>query len=268
MRLVKGFCAAILLGAAILGAPPVARAAESVALPGWCPKAAQDRSVSRDPQFRALSDKLRRRETIVLVAIGSSSTEGSDLSDQGLAYPAQLEQRLNGLFGERSFRVLNKGKGGETLPETVARFASDVTAQKPDLVIWQLGVNDVVRSVDPALSALSIARGFAELSKIEAPVVLMDMQVAPRVLKSATLDATRKLLGSMARRHEAMLWSRFDLMDGILRRGAASIEDLVKPDELHMTVPMHACAGAALADAIAAYLPQRGGIEISSVGGP
>jgi lysophospholipase L1-like esterase len=136
----------------------------------------------------------------------------------------------------------------------VKRFADDVAPVKPDLVIWQLGANDIVRNVDPETVSHGVAEGMAQLETIGAPVVLMDSQVAPAVSASPVLQPVQSVLKAAAERHGAMLWSRFALMQGILEARLAEDTDLIKPDRLHMTVPMHVCTGEVLAEAIAAHL--------------
>jgi hypothetical protein len=44
-------------------------------------------------------------------------------------------------------RVLNRGIGGEDAREMLARFERDVLAQKPDLLLWQLGTNVLVQDL-------------------------------------------------------------------------------------------------------------------------
>lgn len=255
-----GLSAALL---SVCGSVPASGAQEAVR-PAWCPVSSVDRGPVSPIQYRKLAEKLQQRNPIRLVAIGSSSTEGSDLADRQQAYPLQLERRLNTLFGAGSFVVMNKGRGGETMPETIARFESDVEGESPDLVIWQLGVNDVVRLQDLAVSASNVESGLRKLDLIGAPVILMDMQFAPKVVQSAALQPMRTLLGEASARRDAVLWSRFDLMRGIVDKGDAAITDLIKADELHMTPAMHACTGMVLAEAIAANIPQRVGQDLAS----
>ncbi len=224
------------------------------ARPAWCPSKHAGIAVGAPLQLSALSAKLRDGAGVKVVAIGSSSTEGSDLPDQLLAYPTQLQRQLAARLGHGRVKLVNKGRGGETMIETVARFSTDVANEKPDLVIWQLGVNDVVRGQEPSVSERTIEDGMLQLRRLGAPVVLMDMQLAPRVTASAQLPNMKKLLKSAAQKHQALLWSRFDLMDGIVRSGSAQLADLVKPDDLHMTVAMHVCTGAVLADVLAESL--------------
>lgn len=204
-----------------------------------------------------LSAKVRRGEALTIIAIGSSSTEGSDLPDKTLAYPTHLQRQLTVRLGTGLVRVLNKGRGGETMTETVSRFQGDVAGERPDLVVWQLGVNDVVRGKDMAESARNIENGMSILKTIGAPVVLMDMQLAPRVTASAQLPMMRTMLKNAAAKFDAVLWSRFDLMDKIVKSGDAKIADLIRHDGLHMTVPMHVCTGIVLADMIADGVSQR-----------
>ena len=224
--------------------------------PEWCP-AARPADTSTSGQFRKLAAKIQRGETIKLVAIGSSSTEGSDLADKRLAYPTHLEHRLNTLLGLEAVKVVNKGRGGENIFEAVARFQRDVVAEAPDLVVWQLGTNDIVRNIDTDLLKTSVDMGLSLLAQGEVPVVMMDSQIAPRVMLSAQREPIDRMIREAASRHGAMLWSRFDLMRSIIARGDAGQPDLIKADGLHMTVPMHVCTGAVLGEAIAASLRGR-----------
>ncbi len=200
--------------------------------------------------FTALARKHAERRTITIVAIGSSSTAGSDLPDPKLAYPAHLEAWLNARHGAAQFKVINKGKGGEGIVETAARFADDVIALKPDLVIWQLGANDIVRNVDLTAAEASVEKGLAELAAAGVPVLMMDSQAAPRVQAGANREAVDRMLRVAARKHQLPYWSRYELMSAILASGAAKPVDLTKADDLHMTVAMHVCTAAALGDAM------------------
>ncbi len=244
--------------AALCGAFPAARAETPASdiRPEWCP-AVRPEDVSTSDQFRKLAAKINRGETIKLVAIGSSSTEGSDLADKRLAYPTHLEHRLNTLLGAKAVKVVNKGRGGENILEAVARFQRDVMAEEPDLVIWQLGTNDIVRNIDADLLKTSVDMGLSLLAQGQVPVVMMDSQIAPRVMLSAQRGPIDRMIREAASRHGAMVWSRFELMRSIIARGTVDQPDLIKADDLHMTVPMHVCTGSVLGETIAASLRGR-----------
>ena len=65
---------------------------------------------------------------------------------------------------------------------TAVRFATDVVAAHPDLVLWQVGTNSVLRDHPLKPHAALLHEGIAELKAAGADVVLMDMQYAPQVL--------------------------------------------------------------------------------------
>src|SRR5215475_12317314 len=74
-----------------------------------------------------------------VVAIGSSSTVGEPPSIK--PYPERLESFLRELYPKAGVSVVNKGIIGEEAPAELRRFGRDVMAEKPDLVIWQVGTN-------------------------------------------------------------------------------------------------------------------------------
>jgi hypothetical protein len=82
---------------------------------------------------------------LTIVAVGSSSTVGTASNDKTKVYPAALQAALSRFWPKADVKVFNKGKGGETMSATIARFETDVLPLKPSLVVWQLGVNDVLR---------------------------------------------------------------------------------------------------------------------------
>ncbi len=248
----------ICFAAALCGSLGPARAELPLAetKPEWCP-AASPAAVPISEQFRKLTAKIQRGETIKLVAIGSSSTEGSDLADKRLAYPTHLEHRLNALLGSKAVKVVNKGRGGENILDAVARFQRDVIGEAPDLVIWQLGANDIVRGLDVGMLRASVDMGLSLLAQDQIPVVLMDSQSAPRVVVAPLREPIDRMIREAASHHGAMLWSRFELMRSILAHGGAGQPDLIRADGLHMTVPMHVCTGAVLGEALAQKLRGR-----------
>jgi acyl-CoA thioesterase-1 len=89
--------------------------------------------------------RIARHEGLTVVAIGSSSTEGIGASTPAATYPSRVAAELARRLPRQSVTVLNKGVGGETAIEMLARFDRDVFAQNPDLVIWQAGTNSVLR---------------------------------------------------------------------------------------------------------------------------
>lgn len=87
-----------------------------------------------------------------IVALGDSLTAGLGV-DEHDAYPARLERRLQA--DGHNFRVINAGVSGETTSGTLSRLEWVLT-MKPDIVILEIGANDGLRGIDPAVPAKNI----------------------------------------------------------------------------------------------------------------
>src|SRR5262245_21285561 len=69
---------------------------------------------------------IRHGKALIIVAIGSSSTQGVGASDQAHTYPARLAEELRHRWAHLVVTVVNKGIGGDTAPKVLARFPRDV----------------------------------------------------------------------------------------------------------------------------------------------
>lgn len=120
-----------------------------------------------------------------IVAIGSSSTTGLWMLDPAKTYPQVLRRELSRLHPGITVSVINSGRVGDTIPGNLARFQRDVFAHRPDLVIWQLGTNDVAWGGHVDGLKARLLQGIQALKASGADVILMDLQFAPQVLRSA-----------------------------------------------------------------------------------
>jgi hypothetical protein len=155
---------------------------------------------------------------IKIVAIGSSSTEGVG----GIApYPHRLAMAMRTRFKEHHpalmIDVLNRGRGGQEAPLELQRFDTDVIAEAPSLVIWQVGTNAIFRPKDFTVedTAEKIATGLAQLGSQPMDVVLMDSQYAPAVTGDDKIDLAERmmsLIAAAADKAGVNLFRRFDLM--------------------------------------------------------
>ena len=91
------------------------------------------------------AQRLVSEEPITIVAIGSSSTAGAGASSAAASYPNRLAVELKQHFPNHSITVINRGVGGEEFGDMLKRFDTGVLAEHPDLVLWQLGTNSVIR---------------------------------------------------------------------------------------------------------------------------
>jgi lysophospholipase L1-like esterase len=163
------------------------------------------------------------------------------------------------------------------VPEELTRLGRDVLAEHPDLVVWQVGTNAVLRRDDLSADEQLISRGVASMKESGIDIVLMDLQYAPRVLARPAYAEMERLIAEIARRTQVGLFRRFEIMKELDRTQQLAPASMVGPDGLHMTDAGYACLAYQLADALAsdwrshdklAKSPQRSPDTIAGVGRP
>ena len=177
---------------------------------------------------------------VKIVAIGSSSTFGEPSIKP---YPARLEEFLRAEYHKPDITVINKGVSGQEAPVELLRFDRDVIAEKPDLVIWQVGTNAVWQSPDnipPPPSFLQTTRAIQDgLAKLrddapQADVVLMDLQYLPGVLTPAKRDkaiAMVEMMSEIAREAGVNVFRRFAFMKGLLQVEQFPLDRMTSPTD-------------------------------------
>jgi lysophospholipase L1-like esterase len=200
------------------------------------------------PHLRA---SLAARAEGVIVALGSSSTEGVMASDPGHSYPAILQADLAALWPAAHIAVINRGVGGQDAPEELARMQADAIAVRPQLVIWQVGANGAMRDASPDVFRSMVAEGVAHLRAAGIDVILMDNQRSPRIIAAADHVALEAALAQVAVTSGANLFSRGRLMDAWSQAGDAPAE-FIATDGLHHNDLGYRCVADALAAEIAA----------------
>jgi acyl-CoA thioesterase I len=196
--------------------------------------------------------QITRDRRLTIVALGSSSTSGVGASAPARSYPSRLEADLRRLLPTVAVRVVNRGIGGEEVPQMLARLDRDVLPLHPDLVIWQLGTNAVLHHYDPQGEAPLIARGIARLERHDADVVLMDLQYAPRVVALPAYRAMERVIAAAAARAHVGLFRRFQIMQAWRKERPADPPQMIGRDGVHMNDRGYGCIAADLAAALAA----------------
>ncbi len=199
------------------------------------------------------SAALQANSPLRIVAIGSSSTRGLWQTDPALTYPGMLKSEMERLKPGLQVVITNSGRNADTIPGNVARFERDVLAHKPDLVIWQIGTNDITWLQSGDSLTDKIVAGIRQLKAKGTDVVLMDQQYAPVILASNYSKMQASIIEA-ARRENVPLFSRFDLMRRAVE-GGLPITALTSMDGLHSSADGYACVGRALARAIIAAMP-------------
>jgi lysophospholipase L1-like esterase len=198
-----------------------------------------------------VANRLIAGEPVVIVAFGSSSTQGYGSTAPEFTYPNRLAAQLRRKYPTADITVINAGKGGEDAPEMMKRLQTAVIDLRPDLVIWQVGTNAVLRNLDPAETAKLVEEGVTRIQAVGADVVLIDPQYSPRVNEHAeSAGRMTKLLGNVAQLRKVGIFPRFAVMKDWHEGQSIPIENFVISDGLHMSDWGYACFAQLLGDDI------------------
>ena len=204
---------------------------------------------------------IRSGKELVIVAIGSSSTKGVGASDPAHTYPALLADDLRRRWPHLAVTVINKGVGGEMAFEMLARFDRDVLPYHPQLVIWQTGSNQVLKSGDIEGYVATIREGIDRLKAAGVDVVLMDPQFAPRVLARPLHLLIVDSISAVANEMKVAVFRRFAVMRHWLSSHQYKTEDIISSDGLHMNDVSYGCIAHLLADTLTAAVEPETGIS-------
>ena len=240
---------------ASLLAPAPLQAQTALAAPASAPRAAQCHvtveQVRLDVPLRRTARLLVSGAPIKIVALGSSSTYGAGASTSAASYPSRLAGELARHFPGHDITVVNRGVNGDTAADMLARLDTAVIAERPDLVLWQLGTNSVLRDTAVLPHATVLHEGLKRLKATGADLVLIDPQYAPKVINKPTCEGMVSLIATAAKAEHVGVFHRFELMQRWHKTERLPFETFISADGLHMNDWSYACLAKALGIAIA-----------------
>jgi lysophospholipase L1-like esterase len=198
-----------------------------------------------------VANKLIAGQPVVIIAFGSSSTQGYGSSAPEFTYPNRLATQLKRQYPTANISVINAGVGGEDAPEMMKRLQTSVIDVHPDLVIWQVGTNAVLRGLDPAETAKIVEDGVARIQASGSDIVLVDPQYSPRVYERAeSANKMVRMLNRVASIRHVGLFPRFQVMREWHEYQSLPVDSFVIADGLHMNDWGYACFAQLLGDDI------------------
>lgn len=195
--------------------------------------------------------RLASGKPLLIVAIGSSSTAGAGATSAAASYPSRLAVELRKLFPGRDIEVFNRGVNGEDTANMMARFPIGVFAVHPQLVLWQLGTNSVLRDHPLQPHSTLLHTGLDELRAIGADVVLIDPQYAPRVLAKVETPGMVEQITLAGKDENIDVFHRFAIMRSWYQVQHRPFNIFISADGLHMNDWGYACWAKLLAASIA-----------------
>ena len=160
-----------------------------------------------------------------ILAFGDSLFAGYGLEEQE-GYPEQLEDamRARGI----NARVIDAGVSGDTSAAGRQRltFTLDAQETKPDLVLLELGGNDMLRGIQPDQTRANFEAMLQELEAREIPVLLMGMRSPPNYGPEYQQQFD-SLYGDLAREYGAALVPFW--LESIYEERSLFLEDRIHP---------------------------------------
>ena len=143
-------------------------------------------------------------DPVEIVALGDSLTAGLGLGP-GESFPEQLEAALKARGHDVT--VANAGVSGDTSTDGLARVEWSVPAEA-DIVIVELGANDALRGINPAVTRKALSEILAKLTGRGQTVLLAGM-LAPRNLGEDYAKAFDPIYRQLAAEYKVRLYPFF-----------------------------------------------------------
>ncbi len=164
-----------------------------------------------------------RAAPVRIVAFGDSLTAGFRLAP-GEAFPVKLQQALRALG--HNVEVANAGVSGDTTGAGLARLDWSV----PDgtqIVILELGANDALRGLDPAVARRNLEEIIKRLKAKGATVLLAGMR-SPKNWGEEQASRFDAIFPDLAEAHGLALYPFF--LEGIALRADLNLDDGLHPN--------------------------------------
>lgn len=162
-------------------------------------------------------------ETLRIVAFGDSLTAGFQLPP-GAGFPAQLEDALRARGHDVD--VVDAGVSGDTTAGGLARLDWSI-GEDADAVILELGGNDALRGIDPAITERNLDAILTRLSGRDLPVLFAGM-LAPRNMGEAYTAAFDAVFPRLAEKHDVLFYPFF--LEGVAADPALNLPDGIHPN--------------------------------------
>jgi len=197
-----------------------------------------------------LSERLRAGDPVKIVAIGGASTTGAAAGSPEFAYPHRLQMILDQWYPRVAISVVNKGVPRQTAQQMLDRFATDVLAEDPVLVIWETGTTDAVRGVEVDDFAAALQSGIDELRTRSIDIMLVDMQFSHSTATVIDFERYLDTLHQVAQVNEVYAFPRFEMMRYWSEQSVFNFDGVAKDQRASLAASVYECIARRLGEII------------------
>jgi len=197
-----------------------------------------------------LAERIKAGQAVKIAAVGGSSTAGAAASSPSRTYPHQLEDDLKARHPGLQITVLNRGAPRESAEEMVQRIEREVIPENPDLVLWETGITDAVRGINPDAFTDAVQSGIDKLRRHNIDIILIDMQYSRRITSVIDFERYLDALHGAADVNGLYIFPRYEIMAHWSESGRFDFDNVPENDRANQAAMLYSCIALHLADAI------------------
>ena len=160
---------------------------------------------------------------IKILAFGTSLTQGYGLPP-GTEFTVVMQQKLKAAGIDAT--IINAGVSGDTSSDGLSRLDWSL-ADHPDAAIVEMGSNDALRGIDPALTEKNISAMLGKFKAAHVPVLLLGMK-APRNLGPEYEKVFDPIYPKLAKEYGVLLYPF--MLDGVALNPKLNQADGIHPN--------------------------------------
>lgn len=163
------------------------------------------------------------------------------------AFPIRMAEALRAERPGLDVQVTVRGARGMTAAEMLGLLRQELAQGRYQLVIWQTGTVEAVRSIPPGEFYQTLQDGAAAVAEAGADLVLVDQQYSRFLNANTNLDPYAQGMQQIAAMPGAALFRRFEIMRAWANEGQIDLERTPKGERSVAVATLHACLGRQLA---------------------
>lgn len=203
-----------------------------------------------DSVLEKVAAAIRDTKKLDILVVGSGSSSLAGPEGPSIAYPARLEASLREKLPGVTVTVTTSVQQKRTAEDVVETLQGLATERKPNLLIWQTGTVDAIRSIHPDDFRNALDEGITTIKAAGADAILMNLQYSPRMETMLPTEPYLDNIRAVAHQQDIPLFDRYAIMQHWSESGEFDLSNSSRSFALAKGV--HDCLGRALADLVIA----------------
>jgi acyl-CoA thioesterase I len=163
-------------------------------------------------QLRAVRAALREGRPLKVLALGPSGTGVVGSGSASATYPSRLEEELEKRFLGVDVVMEHRSLPGDITADAIERFTALVTEIEPNLVVWQVGINDALAKADVEAFTGALVEILEWLKQHDIDAVLVEPPYSSALVSDEHYTALRAAIRNSAHQNGVPVVLRFEAL--------------------------------------------------------